>query len=56
MGLRIGRAGWSPKTGNWINNYGNASFRNVMALIRISQFLHALIGIRARMEIKVWDK
>lgn len=55
MGMRLGRAGWSPKTGNWINNYGNASFRNVMALIRIGQLLHAMIGVRARLEIDVWD-
>lgn len=56
MGLRLGRAGWSSKTGNWINNYGNASFRNVKALIRIGQLLHAMIGVRARLEVKVWDK
>ncbi len=55
-GLRLGAAGWSSKTGNWINNYGGASFRRVMILIRISQLAHALIGVRARLEIKVWDQ
>jgi UDP-N-acetylmuramate dehydrogenase len=56
MGVRLGRAGWSAKTGNWINNYGNASFRNVKALIRMGQFLHQMAGIRAHLEIRVWDK
>jgi len=53
-GWRLPRAGWSLKAGNWINNYGNARFRDVMFLIRVGRFLHRCAGKHPVLEIKVW--
>lgn len=53
-GLRWGKAGWSSKTGNWINNYGQASSQEVMWLIRIAIILHYIILKKADLEIIIW--
>jgi UDP-N-acetylmuramate dehydrogenase len=54
-GLRLGRAGWSKKTGNWINNYGDASFHSVMRMIRIGKLMHAIFAKKSDLEIVVWN-
>lgn len=54
MGLRVGKAGWSPKTGNWINNYGGASFSNVSLMVRIAEMLSCCVGTRPSREIVTW--
>lgn len=53
-GLSLGRAGWSKKTGNWINNYGDASFQSVMRMIRLGKIMHRIFAKKSELEIIVW--
>ena len=39
-GLKIGGACYSKKKSNWISNINNASYFDIKALIRVSEFLH----------------
>lgn len=55
-GFRLARAGWSPLTGNWINNYGGASYLNVIILILLFQFTSNLFGSKAKLEIVTWRR
>ncbi|MEQ8822372.1 MAG: UDP-N-acetylmuramate dehydrogenase [Sumerlaeia bacterium] len=53
-GMKIGGAGWSERTGNWINNYGSAKCSDVLWLIRIVKVLSFLMGRKASIEWIYW--
>lgn len=50
-GIKIGDA---KMRGNWISNLGNASFEDVMWLIRLSKFLTKLRFEDIELEIEIW--
>jgi UDP-N-acetylmuramate dehydrogenase len=52
--VQFKRAGWSKKTGNWINNYGSATCRDILSLIRVGRLAHLAVGMRPKLEICIW--
>jgi UDP-N-acetylmuramate dehydrogenase len=52
--LRGFRYGGARFEGNWISNYDNASFDDVLTLIRIGRLLSALMLMNAKLEIEIW--
>ena len=53
-GKKIGNAIYSKNKGNWINNPGNAKFKEVMLLIRITKWLHRLLFKKIHLELEIW--
>lgn len=50
QGLKIGKASYSAKTGNWILNRSNDS-KGILMLILIAKLLHLLVGKKAMLEL-----
>lgn len=55
-GIRIGNAQYSNKTRNWISNNGNATYHDVLKLIRLAVFLHRLTFQKYEIEIIIWKQ
>lgn len=53
-GFKIGGAGYSAKTINWISNLGKGSYRDILRLIRVAVFLHIITFQKYKVEIKIW--
>lgn len=51
-GLQVGGARFS---GNWISNVDNASFQDVVTLIRIGKIVAACMLMRAKLEVEIWE-
>ena len=54
-GLRWGKAAYSMKTPNWINNLGGATARQVLILMRVVEILNLLCFKKAVREIEYWE-
>ncbi|MCE5333440.1 MAG: UDP-N-acetylmuramate dehydrogenase [Desulfobacteraceae bacterium] len=55
-GFRIGDAQVSSKHANWIINRGNASAKEILALIeKIENEIHGIFGVRLEREIRILD-
>jgi len=54
-GKRVGNAMYSERNGNWINNLGNAGFKDVILLVRIARILNFLFLRNAKLEIEIWQ-
>jgi len=50
QGLKIGKASYSAKTGNWILNRSSDS-KGILMLIAIAKFLHLAVGKKALLEL-----
>ena len=53
-GLKIGDAGFSRKTGNWICNYGNAKVKDIKMLIAVARFFSLCFLNNPKVEIEYW--
>lgn len=53
-GFHHGGATYSKKTANWISNTGNATYDDIIHLVRIAKFLHRLTFLECELEIKIW--
>lgn len=53
-GVRVGGAAYSKKTPNWISNVDNASYSDVLKLIRYGKIISRLFFVAAHLEIKIW--
>lgn len=51
-GLKIGDA---KLTGNWIINLGNAQFKDVILLIKVSKVIQNLFLNKVQLEIEIWE-
>ena len=49
-----GGASWSAQTPNWIINNGNASYKDVKSLIKMSMFLHKILFQKCEQEVIEW--
>lgn len=54
-GISIGGACWSKKTTNWISNKGNASYKDIMRLIKIAKVLHIITFSKYNLEVRIFD-
>lgn len=54
-GLKFGKAQYSAKTTNWINNLGGAKAKDVLALMRVVEIFNGLTFKRAEREIIFWE-
>ena len=55
FGLKSGKAQYSAKTTNWINNMGGAKAADVLKLIKVVEVLNLLTFKRAIREIICWE-
>lgn len=55
-GLRHGGAAYSSKTTNWITNVNNATYKDILCLIRFGQFIHKILFQAIKTEIVIWKK
>ena len=53
-GRRIGNAQFAEKNGDWINNLGNARYKDVISLIKIAKLINFLFFKKAKLEIEIW--
>ncbi len=53
-GFHYGGAAYSRKTSNWISNQGNATYNDILFLIRVAKTLHTITLQKCEKEIKVW--
>lgn len=53
-GVHHGGATYSKKTNNWISNTGDATYDDIICLIRIATLLHKLLFQKCKTEIKIW--
>lgn len=53
-GVHHGGATYSKKTNNWISNTGDATYDDIIFLIRIAKLLHQLLFQKSKTEIKIW--
>lgn len=53
-GVHHGGATYSKKTKNWISNTGDATYDDIIFLIRIAKLLHQLLFQKCKTEIKIW--
>ena len=54
-GLRWGKAAYSRKTHNWINNLGGATAKQILILMRIVEILNLICFKKAEPEIEYWE-
>jgi len=55
-GKRYGNAAFSLRNGNWINNLGNAKFRDVIFLIKMAQCINYIFSFKKpSLEIRIWE-
>lgn len=50
-----GGASWSAKTANWIVNKGNASYKDIKTLIKMSIVLHKIFFQKCEQEVIEWE-
>lgn len=53
-GFKIGGGRYSFKTINWISNTGNATYGQIISLIRISRIIHRVFLKKCKCEVIVW--
>lgn len=59
--LRKLKLGWSKgvcfsgKTSNWLNNYGDGTYKQAITLINFTKFLHKILFRKIELEYIVWD-
>ena len=53
-GMHHGGATYSPKTTNWISNMGNATYDDILFLIRLAKWFHKLTFQSCNLEIEIW--
>lgn len=53
-GFRIGKAGYSKKTLNWINNLGGAKSRDIILLIICFKVLSYILFKKTKLENEIW--
>ncbi len=53
-GVKIGNAGYSKKTPNWICNYGDAKAKDIVKLIKVSKLLHKFLFRSVKAEVETW--
>ena len=53
-GVHHGGATYSKKTANWISNTGDATYDDIIYLVRIAKLLHRVIFQKCEPEIKIW--
>lgn len=53
-GLKIGKACYSSKKTNWISNLGGATYRDILRLVKIAEFLHVVLFQKYKLEIKIF--
>lgn len=53
-GVHHGGATYSTKTSNWISNTGDATYKDIIFLIRLAKLLHRVTFQKIEPEIKIW--
>jgi len=55
-GLNHGGSTYSTKTINWISNTGDATYDDIIYLIRIAKLIHRVTFQKCELEIKIWKQ
>lgn len=53
-GVKVGGAAYSKTTPNWISNVDNASYYDILKLIKYGEIISRIFLVSPRLEIKVW--
>ena len=53
-GVHHGGAAYSKKTTNWISNMGNATYDDILFLVRLAKWFHKLTFQSFKLEIEIW--